>query len=118
MKVYTDSQHCICDVGSTSNPELIELDVPAPTFGDITKGQIKCYSCVLDAGGNPTIRLLVPPGVFEQIGEQDKQRATDQEEVTSLQLALTEQFEDGLARDDEITNTQMALTEIYEGLGV
>lgn len=118
MKVYTDSQHRICDIGSTSNPELQELEVPDPTFGDITEGQIKCYSCVLDDRGNPTLRLLVPPGVFDQIGEQDKQHTADQEEVTALQLALTEQYEDSLARDDEITNTQMALTEIYEGLGV
>lgn len=90
MKVYTDSQHRICDIGSTLNPALQELDVPAPTFGSITEGQIKCYSCVLDDRGNPTIRLLVPPGVFEQIGEQDKQRAADQEEVATLTESIVD----------------------------
>ena len=41
-----------------------------------------------------------------------------QNEVTSLQLALVEQYEDNLALQDEVTNTQLALTELYEGMGV
>lgn len=116
MKIYTDSQHRVIDTDSTVNPSLTELEVPDWTFGDITAAQIKCYSCTLDALGNPSIRLLVPPGVFEQLGELDRQRAADQEEVTALQLALTEQYEENLALGDEITSTQMALTEIYEGM--
>ena len=118
MKIYTDSQHRIVDTDSTMDPDLTELEVPDPTFGDITPGQIKCYSCTLDAHGNPMIRLLAPPGVFDQIGVLDRQHDADQEEVTAMQLALTEQYETGLDQDEEITNTQMALTEIYEGLGV
>lgn len=84
MKIYTDSLHRICDIGTTTNPELRELDVPDWTFGDITDAQIKCYSCTLDAKGNPSIRLLVTPELFEQIGILDRQHMTDQEEITAL----------------------------------
>lgn len=84
MKIYTDSQHRICDIGTTTNPELRELDVPDRTFGDITDAQIKCYACTLDAGGNPSIRLLVTPELFEQIGTLDRQHMADQEEITAL----------------------------------
>lgn len=118
MKIYTDDRHHICDIGSSSNSELTELEVPDMTFGDITDAQIKCYSCLLDSGGNPSIRLLVTPELFDRIGILDRQHADDQEMVTALQLALTEQYEASLARDEEITNTQMALTEIYEEMGV
>lgn len=118
MKIYTDKLNRICAIGTSTNSEFTELEVPDWTFGDITDAQIKCYACVLDAGGNPSIRLLVPPELFDQIGVLDRQRAADQEEVTSLQLALTEQYEENLALGEELTNTQLALTEIYEGMGV
>lgn len=118
MKIYTDAQNRIIDVDSTQNLELTELEIPDGHFGDITTGQIKCYSCILDANGFPAICLLVPPGVFDQIGQLDRQHEADQEEVTNLQLALAEEYEAGLARDEEITNTQLAITEIYEGMEV
>lgn len=38
-----------------------------------------------------------------------------QEEVTDLQLALVEQYEENLALQEEVTNTQLALVELYEG---
>jgi regulator of replication initiation timing len=57
---------------------------------------------------------LVPVGVFDQIGVLDKQHTADQEEVTTLQLALTEQYEENLSLQEEVTTTQLALTEIYE----
>lgn len=39
-----------------------------------------------------------------------------QDEVTALQLALVEQYEENLALQEEVTNTQMALCELYEGV--
>lgn len=38
-----------------------------------------------------------------------------QDEVTALQLALCDQYEENLALQDEVTNTQLALCELYEG---
>ena len=38
-----------------------------------------------------------------------------QDEVTALQLALVEQYEENLALQEEVTNTQLALCELYEG---
>ena len=38
-----------------------------------------------------------------------------QSQVTDLQLALCEQYEENLALQDEVTNTQLALCELYEG---
>lgn len=84
MKVYTDSQNRICDIGTATNHDLNEIEVPDWTFGDIANAQIKCYACSLDAGGNPSIRLLVTPELFEQIGILDRQHMADQEEITAL----------------------------------
>lgn len=90
MKVYTDSQNRICDIGTTTNQDLNEVEVPDWTFGDITDAQIKCYSCTLDAGGNPSIRLLVTPELFEQIGTLDRQHMADQEEITALTESIVD----------------------------
>ena len=38
-----------------------------------------------------------------------------QDEVTALQLALCDQYEENLALQEEVTNTQLALVELYEG---
>lgn len=90
MKVYTDSQNRICDIGTTTNHVLNEVEVPDWTFGDITDAQIKCYACTLDAGGNPSIRLLVTPELFEQIGTLDRQHMADQEEITALTESIVD----------------------------
>ena len=36
------------------------------------------------------------------------------EELTNTQLAMAENYEQGIAMQEELTNTQMALTELYE----
>lgn len=46
--------------------------------------------------------------------QSDKKRL--EEELTSTQIALTEQYEENIALNEEITNTQIALTELYEGM--
>lgn len=38
-----------------------------------------------------------------------------QDEVTALQLALCDQYEENLVLQEEVTNTQLALVELYEG---
>lgn len=38
-----------------------------------------------------------------------------QEQVTELQMALCEQYEENLLLQEEVTNTQLALVELYEG---
>ena len=39
-----------------------------------------------------------------------------QDEVTALQLALCDQYEENIALQEEVTNTQLALVELYEGM--
>lgn len=39
-----------------------------------------------------------------------------EEELTTTQLALTEQYEENITLQEEITNTELALTEIYESM--
>lgn len=41
---------------------------------------------------------------------------TLEDEVTTTQLALTEQYEENITLQEEITNTELALTEIYESM--
>lgn len=80
MKVYTNSQHRICAVYSTTDLYLTELILPDNIFSpDITEDLIKCYSCQIDDSGNYTIQLLVPPDMAEQINQTGIQRKRDQE---------------------------------------
>lgn len=58
------------------------------------------------------------PTPEQQVEALTVQNGNLQNEVTSLQLALVEQYEDNLALQDEVTNTQLALTELYEGMEV
>lgn len=41
--------------------------------------------------------------------------STLEEELTTVQLALAEQYEENLALKEELANVQLALVEMYEG---
>ncbi len=61
-----------------------------------------------------------PKPVFSYLPESDigrlwKRTAELEEGLTSIQLALAEQYEENLGLGEEITNTQLALVELYEG---
>ena len=58
------------------------------------------------------------PTPEQQVEALTVQNGNLQNEVTSLQLALVEQYEDNIALQDEVTNTQLALTELYEEMEV
>lgn len=57
------------------------------------------------------------PTVEEEAAILKQKNETLETELTSTQLALTEQYEENLALQEEVTNTQLALCEIYEGGG-
>lgn len=106
MKIYTDSQNRIIDIGTTTNPELRELDVPDGTFGDITDAQIKCYSCTLDAKGNPSIRLMVTPELFDQIGILEQEKTKEKHDSDMVIAEMT------IAMAEMQNNTDMAVAEL------
>ncbi len=49
------------------------------------------------------------------IGRLQKKTMQLEKELTDVQLALAEQYEENLALQEEVTNTQLALVELYEG---
>ena len=61
-----------------------------------------------------------PKPVFNYLPETDIGRLQKkvmelEEELTSTQIALVEQYEENLSLQEEVTNTQLALVELYEG---
>lgn len=63
-----------------------------------------------------TEEALIPVPTEEQeisiLKDENEKKA---EEITTLQLALCDQYEANLALEEEVTNTQLALCELYEG---
>lgn len=106
MKIFTDNNDRIIDIGSTIKSEFTELEVPDGTFGDITDAQIKCYACVLDAGGNPSIWLLVTPELFDQVGilEQEKAKVKQNSDMVIAEMTI--------AMGEMQNNTDMAVAEL------
>lgn len=62
-----------------------------------------------------TVTKMTEGTVPEPVEPEPTEVEVLQDEVTSLQLALVEQYEVNLALQEEVTNTQLALVELYEG---
>lgn len=58
------------------------------------------------------------PTQEEQVAALNGENTSLKGQVTDLQLALTEQYEENLALQEEVTTTQLALTELYEEMEV
>lgn len=106
MKIYVDWNDRICDVDSTENPLLHELVVDDWLFGDITKNQIKCYRCVLDGFGRPSITLMVSADLFEQVGELDRKDAAEKQ---GSDMAIAEMT---MVMAEMQSNSDMAVAEL------
>ena len=62
-----------------------------------------------------TVTKMTEGTVPEPVEPEPTEVEVLQDEVTALQLALVEQYEENLALQEEVTNTQLALVELYEG---
>lgn len=62
-----------------------------------------------------TVTKMTEGTLPEPVEPEPKEVEVLQDEVTALQLALVEQYEENLALQEEVTNTQLALVELYEG---
>lgn len=84
MKVYINSQHKICAIHYTTDPNLTELTIPDNVFStEFTEELIKCYACQVDDQGNYAVQLLVPPDMAEQINQIGLQRIANQKLMES-----------------------------------
>ena len=62
-----------------------------------------------------TVTKMTEGTVPEPVEPEPTEMEMLQDEVTALQLALCDQYEENLALQEEVTNTQLALVELYEG---
>lgn len=67
---------------------------------------------------NAEIPIEYIPTEKEQIATLTAKNMALDGQVTNLQLALVEQYEENSALQEEVTNTQLALTELYERMEV
>lgn len=91
--------------------EEVPQGLPA-VFVDIPEGaQLERIDATDPAGPKPVFSYLPE----SDIGRLQEKAAGLEEELTDIQLALAEQYEENLALQEEVTNTQLALAELYEG---
>lgn len=124
MKIYINEFYQIKAIGvnNTGNDILTEIEVEEdflPGYCDTVKKGF-CYEESVDENGTKCVSVYPYKdfAMLESIQEQNDLREKSEKQLTSTQLALTEQYEINLALQEELSNTQLALAEIYEGLGV
>lgn len=132
MKIYVNEQYEICALRSTDRTDLMEMEVPTETLGNWCDTALMGYkyepswACnengefLLDDEGNRIQAgyAFYPFIDFNTLLLIQQEHEKSQQELTALQLALAESYEENLALQEEVTNTQLALAEIYEGMEV
>ena len=82
----------------------------------ITQEDLDNYSEIAAWCNENNATIIEQDDYYEVIDAPEPEPAVFNDEVTELQMALTEQYEENLALQEELTNTQMALTELYEAI--
>lgn len=132
MKIYVNEQYEICALRSTDRTDLTEMEVSTETLGNWCDTALMGYkyepswACdengefLLDDVGNRIQAgyAFYPFIDFNTLLLIQQEHDKSQQELTALQLALAESYEENLALQEEVTNTQLALAEIYEGMEV
>jgi hypothetical protein len=104
-------------------PEDMELPSTFPRLGSIEAEEITHQYEVENEDGEKeqrertilTVTKMTEGTVPEPVEPEPTEMEVLQDEVTALQLALCDQYEENLALQEEVTNTQLALVELYEG---
>ena len=115
MIVYTDERGCIKDVGTTENPELIEVEITDGTFDGWSDAKICCYRIETDGEGN--VIMLTPYidsrliDTFDRLGKTDQINASD---ISDNREGIMETFEETESNSTDIADLREAIMELYE----
>ena len=132
MKIYVNEQYEICALRSTDRTDLTEIEVNKEVLGNWCDTALMGFKyepswacdesgeCLLDESGD---RIQVGYAFYPFVDINtllliQKQHEQSQEEITALELALAQAYEENVVLQEEVTNTQLALTELYEGMEV
>ena len=132
MKIYVNEQYEICDLHKTDRTDLIEVEVNPEVLNNWCDTVLKgfkyepSWACnengefTLDKDGNRIqIGYAFYPYIdFNMLQFIQQEHEHSQNELTSLQLALVESYEENLVLQEEVTSTLLALTKLYEGMEV
>lgn len=132
MKVYVNEQYEICALRSTDNRDLIEFEVSPETLGNWCDTALMGFkyepSWACDENGEFILNYegnriqagyaFYPFIDFNTLQLIQQEHEQSQQELTVLQLALAESYEENIALLEQITNTQLSLSKTCEGMEV
>lgn len=132
MKIYVNKQYDICALRNTDRTDLTEIEVEPTTLGNWCDTVLKGYkyepSWACDENGvfildDDKNRIQVgyafyPFVDFNTLLLIQQEHEQSQQELTALQLALAESYEENIALQKEVLNTQLTLAEIHNGMEV
>ena len=117
MIVYTDSNGCIKDVGTTTNPDLIEVEINDETnpFAGWSDAKICCYRIQVDEEGNVTMMTpYVDSRLIDFIDKYGTLTVENQDDIRDIEEGLMETYEETITNAEDIADCRTALEEIYE----
>lgn len=130
MKIYINEQYEICALRCTNRIDLMEIEADPEMLGNWCDTALMghkyepSWACdengdlILDEEGKRiqagyAFYPFIDLNTLQLIQQEHEQ---SQQELTALQLALVESYEENLALLGNITNMQLTLAKIYEGM--
>ncbi len=116
MKVFVDSENRICDVGSTKDTSLTELNINEENnpFKDWSVAKICCYKVSVLNGEVTGYTPYVSSGLLSVIDRIGKQIDSGNDEISNAREGIMETYEETLINADQLAECRAALEEIYE----
>lgn len=118
MKIYVNDSNEIHDVGSTTDPTLREiyiLDEPdANPFLTWPVARILCYRVEVVEGVVMMMTPYIDSRIVEQLAGVGHATEVNAADVTDLQIATADNFEEIMAATDDITDLQVASADTFE----
>ena len=117
MIVYTDERGCIKDVGTTENPELIEVEIADGTFDGWSDAKICCYRIETDGEGNVTMLTpYVDSRLIDFIDRYGTLTVENQSDIADNREGIMETYEETESNSSDIADLREAVMELYEQL--
>lgn len=116
MKVYTDSNGCIKDVGSTSDPNLIEVEIndEENPFTGWSDARICCYRVEVTDGHVTMMTPYVDTRLIDFIDKYGTLTKENTSDIADNREGIMETFEATEFNASDLADLRAAIEEVYE----
>ena len=117
MIVYVNDRGEIKDVGTTTNPELIEVEITDGTFDGWSDAKICCYKIQTDGEGHVIMMTpYVDSRLIDFIDKYGTKTEENQRDIADNREGLIETYEATEQATSDVADLREAVIEIYEML--